>query len=200
MYEVGLNYFTCTVLVYFVLEQMKIRKGIMFFACAVLGFYAIDRSLSYYHRLFEVTEGYDRLYKIDEDEMDMLLYFNNLLAYEDERVIVVSQLDSIKGYILKTTMAFTYREFDKYALNESDDELMKIFFLRDFAGQEIFTKQPDFHCACDELIEHEIDYVIVGNSQVYPENGKFEHIYYLVRDCAELVYENDSYTLFRFYW
>ena len=199
-YEVIMNFFTYALLLDLVLKLFsKIRFFNVGLAClfCVLTFVQAG---SYYHDFYRPSEQFNRLYKVEELELDMLQVFTGLISYEDERVTVVSQMDSLKGFVPDITLAFSMREVELYSINTGKSNLLKIFYPRRHAGQQMFDEEPDFRCACDELIDQLIDYVIIDKKQVYWDNGKYEHLYYLVRNCAELTYENDRYALFRFYW
>ncbi|MBQ7889471.1 MAG: hypothetical protein IJ356_06900 [Erysipelotrichaceae bacterium] len=199
-YEVIFNYFTFAVLIIECMRWFENRKIVLQMLCSSLCVLALLQSITFYHSMFEVNEQFDKLYKVEKDELDLLLYFNMYLTNELERATVVSQMDSLKTFTPNIKMAFKLRGLDKYTLNENDDELMKIFYPRDYAGQIIFEEEPDFTCACDRLIEKQIDYVVLDKMQVYDTENGYESLYYLVRDCADLLYENDRYALFRFYW
>lgn len=199
-YECFFNYFTC--ILCFVELAHLFRKYKVFEVILLLCTFSfsLEQIFSYYHHFYEPYDEYNKLYKVDHEEVDMLSVFHDVISYEDERAIVVSQLDSVKGYIPNISLAFNFREVSLYSVNSGKSDLVELFYPREYAGQQMFDEEPDFQCACDELIENRIDYVIIDKEQVYLKDGHFEQIYYLVRDCAEIVYENRKYALFRFYW
>lgn len=199
-YEAVLNYFTCVLLVVLVLKLFENRKVLCCTFAFVFGIVSFVQAKSYYHHFYQPSEQFNRLYKVDELELDMIQVFSELVSYEEERVSVVSQMDSLKGFVPKVVLAFSMRDVGLYSVNVTENQLLKIFYPRMHAGQIMFDEEPDFKCACDELIEKRVDYVIIDRNQVYLDNGKYEHLYYLVRDCADLEYQNDRYALFRFYW
>lgn len=72
---------------------------------------------------------------------------------------------------------------------------------RDYIGQVIFDQEPQYDQTCSLLIESRIDFVIVSKNQFLIDDiGEIIPLYFKVRDCADLVYENSGYMLYQFYW
>ena len=208
IYEIVFNAFTLVLFAISILHGSSnayIKKAFFIYLTCVYAVLTLIGASTYYHYKFKPEQDYNVLYKADDDAADVMNKLNDILQIEQlDRSSVVSQIEGIKGYVAGIYTPISVREtrwLDKYSITDSDNELMKVFVYRDFVGQEIFSERPKFECACDLLIDHRIDFVIIAKNQAYmEENGDFVPLYFRVRDCGSLVYENDDYLLYRFYW
>lgn len=199
--ETVFNYFTCGMFVLFTLEWIRKwnRNGARIVLC-VLAFVSVQYLNSYYHPFFVPNSDFQPLYKIEKDELEVLMQLNVYAKDSPRRYRVVSQSDAAKGYLSNIQLMHKYRGFDKYSLNKKSSILFKLFIKRDYPGQVIFENEPDFHCMCDTLVQNKVDFVIIDKNQTYYDDGKHLSITFLIRDCADLLFENEKYGLYRFYW
>jgi len=158
-----------------------------------------------YHFVFERPNDSSYIERIPNNEIDVLNVLNTKITLEKlDRPKVVSQIHFVRAYVKNITLPLSYRTYRSLHVYEevieAPSELWNIFVYRDFETMRIFDTTPDYANTCKYLIEEKVDFVLVARNQFYREKGDFVPLYFRVRDCASLVYENDDYLLYQFYW
>ncbi len=201
IFETVFNYYNCIIFLFVFFEVFKNKFGngdnILLTALCVV---SLTYLFSYYHDSFRPEEDFHPLYKMQRDEVEILSTLNEYVKSSSRRYRIVSQSDATKGYISNIKMMHEFRGYDKYTLNEESSMIVKLFLPRDYPGQVMFTDEPDFHCMCDTLIKNRVDFVLIDKNQVFLDKEVVLPIEFLVRDCAELLFENETYAIYRFYW
>jgi len=158
-----------------------------------------------YHFVFNRPDNSSYLDRINQNEVDVMNLLNTKIILEDlDRPSVISQIFYIKAYVkdIELPLSYSYyRRLDVYGkVISAPNELWNIFIYRDFETMRIFDKYADYKNTCDYLVMSKVDFVLIARNQFYRENEDFVPLYIRVRDCATLIYENDDYLLYQFYW
>ena len=149
------------------------------------------------------SEDYNSYYRITNVEVDLYLNVQELLKNENDRVKVLSQIPSTKAYINNIELlysVFDTRTSDHYADIKQDapNELINIFFLREYIGQEIYSTPPKYELMNNLLLEYDVEYLIMSKDQMIEnEEGNFMPLYLNIRAIADVIYENDKYVFMK---
>lgn len=162
-------------------------------------------SFYYYHDSFIPNDTYNTLYKLDNSQIEPLSVLKTKVLLENyKEAKVVSQIETVLSHVPNVINILNndvIRGIDKFSIRPEESKLLNIFIVRDFIGQEIFDKEPDYENTCNYLIDEKVDFVIVDKNQFYVnEDGSFTPLYFKVRDCSTQIYENENYLIYQFYW
>ncbi|MDP3443963.1 MAG: hypothetical protein Q8T08_13995, partial [Ignavibacteria bacterium] len=143
--------------------------------------------------------------RIPINELDALNVLNTKIILENlEHPIVISQIHAVKAHVKGIILPLNYQTYRRLRVFEevvdAPSELWNIFVYREYETMKIFKPEPDYVNACKYLIDEKVNFVLIARNQFYRENGDFVPLYFRVRDCATLIYENDDYLLYQFYW
>jgi hypothetical protein len=197
------NTFTYVILFSFLITYLNQKRfSILFVSLSAL--LAIHSSTTNYTAFFDKGPDTSGFYRISMDEVNTFEALETILNNEEySRALVVSQTPTVQGFVRNIE---TYLDFDNYrSINRYRDRLMpqysplwNIFVYRDYTGQKVFREEPAYFRTCTLLIRNQVDFVIVRRDQVYEDSDDlYLPLFFLVRDCARRVYENDSYLLFQ---
>lgn len=186
------------------LTHRVLKYGIISVLIVLLVLFSKDQTVYYYHMSFVPSDTFNPFVKLDQDEYDVMNQLKTKINLESyEKAIVVSQIEGIIGYVpnIVTPIPYNqYRTLNRYVPEDAPSELMNIFVKRDYYNQAIFKQEPDYKNTCKYLIEENIDFIVVDKRQYFVDETGYVHLYFLVRECAEEIYVNETFALFQFYW
>jgi len=182
-----------------------IHKRLRIIFICILIVLSIHAQTEIYHFVFIRPNNSSYIERITQNEIDVLNVLNTKIILEKiDRPIVVSQIHFVRAYVKDITLPLSYRTYRSLHVYEKEIEapsaLWNIFVYRDYETMRIFDTAPDYINTCKYLIEEKVNFVLVARNQFYRENGEYIPLYFRVRDCASIVYENDDYLLYQFYW
>jgi hypothetical protein len=158
-----------------------------------------------YHFVFIRPVDSTYLDRISKNEIDVLNTLNTKIILENlARPKVISQIHTVKAFVKDVTLPLNYSVYRRLRVYEeiveAPSELWNIFVYRDYETMKIFKPEPDYANTCTYLIDEKVNFVLVARNQFYRVNGDYVPLYLRVRDCATLIYENEDYLLYQFYW
>lgn len=194
-----------SVIILFSIALPLIHKRIRIIFIGILIVLCIHAQTEIYHFVFIRPNNSSYIERITQHEIDVLNVLNTKIQLEKlERPKVISQIHFVKAYVKDITLPLSYRIYRSLDVYEKEiaapSALWNIFVYRDFESMRIFDTDPDYINTCQYLIEEQVNFVLVARNQFYRENNEYIPLYFRVRDCASLVYENDDYLLYQFYW
>jgi len=167
--------------------------------------FSIQAQSTSYHFVFNRPDNSSYLDRINQNELDVMNVLNTKIILEKlEHPSVVSQIFYIKAFVKNIELPLSYgyyRKLDVYdEVVSAPNELWNIFMVREYETMRVFDTLPDSANVCQYLIEEQVDFVLVDRKQYYREGEAYVPIYFRVRGCGTMIYENDDYLLYQFYW
>lgn len=204
-YEIFFNSFNLVFLAYGVFNlvhnfKYKILRYCMLLISSILLVFGIYENLNDSPYSFDLVKEINPIYRIPEDELDLDLQLAQLANSSYGRLRVISQFPFTKGIVRNIYLAFgidTVRSFCTTCNTlegpvEEPTPIFNLFLLRDYADQMIYSVPADYEGACDPLFEHRFEYLLLDKSQTRLDNGVYVPIYYNMRACFDVIYENES--------
>lgn len=204
-FEIMFNFTTIAIFIssLSVIKNKYIINILCIIGCVVIIPFSYNQFTNNYSKTLIPTEDYNPYYRITNQEVDLYKYVNEVISKETDRVILLSQIPSTKAYVNDIELPYSVydtRTSDHYADVKQDapSELMNIFFLRDYVGQQIYSTNPNYENANELLLSNDIDYLIMRKDQAIDNNdGTYQPIYLNIREIADILYENDRYVFMK---
>ena len=156
--------------------------------------------------LYIPGDNYNTFYKLEADEIEVLQVLQSKIRLENyENPKVISQIYGTQIFVPEVNQVYfntrNRRAWDPNP-NYEYDELYKIFYTPVFAGDDGPRFDANNQLTCSLLISKQIDFIIYDkNLSVFDEQSEnWIPNHWYARACAELVYENDRYIMYRFFW
>jgi hypothetical protein len=189
----------------FSLSLSYLNRKIRYALLGILVIISVYTQTEVYHFVFIRPENSSYIERIALNEIEVLNVLNTKIILENlERPKVISQIHAVKAHVKGIILPLNYGTYRTLSVYDevvfAPSELWNIFVYRDYETMRIFKPEPDYVNTCKYLINEKVNFVLVARNQFYRENGNFVPLYFRVRDCATLVYENDDYLLYQFYW
>ena len=189
----------------FSLIEVYLHRYVKFGLIGILLLISIQSQSKAYHFVFNLPENSSTLDRINQNELDIMNVLNTKIILEDlDRPKVISQIFYIKAFVKQIELPLSYgyyRKLDVYdEVVTAPNELWNIFMVREYETMRVFDTIPDSANVCNYLIEEKVDFVLVDRSQYYRDGEAYVPIFFRVRGCGTMIYENDDYILYQFYW
>ena len=185
-------------------EKNKMYLSLLVLAvCLFFGFRGITQERSYVYQ--PKGDKYSALLKMDQDGVNAIAYISGVIEIEGlENPQIVTQFygtNIIEPELYNLTGADVYKGFVKYKESDPRYQLYHIFYNPIFYSEESIRMESDYQNACKYLNEQQVVFVLIDKSfSVINEYGDWVPLEWMVRNCAQKAYENDSYVVYRFYW
>lgn len=172
----------------------------------LIGYYTVEMYQSYFTPELVPTEGFNPLYRINEDDMDIYEALQKECTYD--RVTVISQAEGTKGFVTHIQMPYSVYETRSIDLYEEElphesmfDKdiagLINALYHREYTGQQVFQELPDYDSLNDEIIRHGAQYIILYKDHYKLKDEEYVPVYFDVRGIADVIYENNTYVLMK---
>lgn len=207
-YDLIFNIFNLAILFWYLSEKNKMfLKWLVIFQCLLI---AVSLHLPFENialgSIRSSEYNYDRLYKLNQNEKEIVDYLQTEVKNLNYRPWVVSQMPYLKGYVNNIQLKFGIsdtREIVKYEneemLENAPSELLNLFIERDFIGQNIFKEDPNYDKACQIIYEENVEYIILRKDQFKEKDDTWIPIWLDMRACSETLFQNDDYVLLKRY-
>ena len=157
----------------------------------------------YYHKSFVTKDGYNPVYRMQQDEFDALAALSAEISYHQDSSPMIITSNKLTQSMLRTG-EFLYGRENKRNENwiKAENELFNIFYPVEFYGD---PKQPeaDYSHMCEYLQEADIRYIVQDKEVVYYDSEKdvWYSLTYLIDRCGTYpFYDSDRYSVYRFDW
>ena len=206
MYDLIWNPFTLVIYTSFIFRKAKRSFLPMGISAAVTILFCLIQNIAkpiYYHPHFLPEEHYNWIYRMSDQEFDIIQQMSQLMAYDtetDERIITENKLTLP---MLNRGIYYLARQ-NRISQDWSDAEkqLYWLFYPDRYTSNDDI-QEPDYDHACDYLAEAKIDYLVVDKTVLYFNSefkgGTWVEANYFINECGTYpAYENERYALYRF--
>ena len=154
----------------------------------------------YYHYSFKPTEGYNKLAKMNNDELDIINKINeNIYQYGIKDPYIVTNNLLTQSDITEARYLFgrDYRLKEDHSLSEKI--LFEVFMDKEEDNDNIVSslqlKDLDRH-----IKDAGIDFIVVENDAVYydTEDDNYYYLMHYMYELGNVIYVNDGYSLFMY--
>lgn len=165
----------------------------------------IVQTTQYFNLIYEPTDDFNYLLKLDNDEIDVLENLRQIVEIEGfDNARVISQIYASSMYIPDINQIYfnVHDRRNYFPGYQNADMLFYIFYSPAFEGDDGPRFEAPFRDTYSLLLANKIDFVIYNKKlSVYDKDiGAWMPLHWYIRDYYTKVYENDDYILYRFYW
>lgn len=156
-----------------------------------------------YNHMFIPGEGYDGIFRVDKTQMELYKAVEDTVNMLNEKPRVLSQDYGVKGYVDNIELVLSVSEMHSAPVYEeikgpTTNELLNIFYPRDYPGQKVWDDDPDYTRACPVIEANDIDYIIMAKDVTIDRgDGVFEPLWLHIRSCAKELYNNEDYVFLK---
>ncbi|MBR3228514.1 MAG: hypothetical protein IKF68_08245 [Erysipelotrichaceae bacterium] len=200
-YDIIINPFTLTLALSIVLDLFKSDRRIVYSLLGVIFICFLVtvnfKEPLYYHESFRPGNNYDALSKMDRDGLDIINRINEYTEYYgiDSPYIITNDLFTqsnvtngrfLFGRDYPVKADFSLSEMHLYDIfKDKEEENNRIITMESLAGLEEYIEDAG------------IDFIVVANDAVIDDDTYYNLIYYMY-DLGNVIYTNDSYSLFMY--
>lgn len=204
-YELILNPFT---VIYFIKNASSLVNNkyleyecLAFIVLMVMVKGSVDRPL-YWHDTFIPTSDYNKIYKMSNEELNIIREINSLSVYDniDEPKIITPNL--LTQSMIPSGMYIYGREYQinpKWSFSEK--ALYDIFWPVIHFGDARQPENPDYDNMCKYIDDADIDFIVQPKATEYydKEQNIWYSLTYKIDECGTYAfYDTDNYSVYRF--
>lgn len=183
----------------------KITKNILYALLILLLLIpTVEQSFGYfYHTYVPREKDYNIIYKMSNNQIEVLEKMRQIIVIESiQNPRIISQIFGTGMYAPEFSVLGYNVSNQRYGRRYLNQELYEIFYTPAIPADDGPRLEAPVNKMCSLLVNIEIDFVLFDkNMIVYDKKvGDYLPIYWYIRDCATLIYENDRYSLYRFYF
>ncbi len=187
-------------------KRIEIKKN-LYIGLTIITVLSVAYQLIYkYPEYYKPSSDFNALYKMDNQEVDILSNLNNIIEIEDyDNPRIISQIystnifmDNIQQIYFTTPQR---RNYIKYQEKNFSDNLYNVFYSPTLDGLTAPMEAADYSNVCTEVLNARIDFIVLRKDLfIYDEKSdNYIPLHWVVRDCYTYVYENNDYILYRIY-
>lgn len=200
------------VLIFLIYNTTKLSKSVVGSIIMLSSFSVFNVKLAkenievpYSKNLVFKDQGYNWIYKVSDDTVDLYEYiYEEIQRSDDDRPVFLSQDVSLKGYVPCIEVAFAASDIRSARCNEEEfkqnyNYLTMLYPEKVSIDYLVKDKYQGDYSKFGELFsQYQADYIIVRtNLAVWDERGWYKKSYAdaVDQDICDVIYENDTWTI-----
>ena len=198
---------TCSLFDYLLSKASKTKYLLMTLWMLLLIPSTYQQITGYFHRIYIPGPDFNVFYKLDNDQIEVLEKLRQIVEIENyENAKVISQIYGTTMYVPQVYhMYFNYanrRIYDPNIDYENFEPLYRIFYTPVFDGDDGPRFNAPYEQTCSLLIDNKVDFIIYKKElSAFDQACKnWIPIHWYARGCADRVFENEDYIMYRFFW
>lgn len=211
-YFVLFNITTISIGIYATISNLKnihvmFRLPIRIVITVLIVFFTFTNVTTYENVIYIPSDDFSPLYKMNRQQIDVLLkLYYEVKDKDKENTRVISQ---IYGSLMMVPDMYHYKftvSDRRYWIPDEPElftELYQMMYTPVFPGDDGPRLSMNYWRLCDVLEQEveKVDYLLLDNSLVtFDEvNGNWVPMHWFARGCGEKIYENERYTIYK-YW
>ena len=201
-WELVFNVFTFTLFIcsFAFIKQEYLNKGLIIAFSVTSLVFGINLYSSIYHISFETSDDYNSYYRMNNDEVEVVKYFNEIFKENDTDT---SQIRIIfDDLVFRNQFPYAYNIFNRmnaYRSNGDDIELYDVFKLYQSYDDIKYYSENDYMHMTEMALEYNYDYIVEDKRiNLYKESGDYyvERYHYVEASGAKILLDNDSYAVY----
>ena len=205
-YELILNPSTVTIFFSMILSNLK-NNRVAYYLCfgsiilCILQYGDISHPL-YWHESFIPSDDYNKIYKMSNEELNIIREINSLSIYEDIDEPKIITPDLLTQSMIPSGIYIYGRE---YQINPnwstSEKALYDIFWPVIHFGDARQPENPDYDNMCKYINDADIDFIVQPKATEYfdEEQNIWYSLTYKIDECGTYAfYDTDNYSVYRF--
>lgn len=204
-YELILNPYTIIFMSYLINTKIKnknIFNLISITLFAVLLCCANFTKTLYWHESFEPKENYNNIYKMSNNEIDIIKELENDINYKNmQNPKIVTTNILTQSYIPKGEYFFGRNMINNENWNSWEYQIYAMFYPSMYYGDESQPENADYDNMCLYIKKSNIDYIVQDKNKDYYDKNRdvWYSMVYKINECGVYpFYENDDYALYYF--
>lgn len=204
-YELILNPFTVIYFTYTIYK--KINNELFYYLSSFILIIAISMSTDfvtplYWHYSFIPSDNYNQLYKMANDEFDVIKKLDEEIQYygiDSPKIITPNILT--QSYLPNGYYIFGREKMKNENWTDSEKQLYKIFYPVLYWGDPAQPQNPDYDHMCEYIEDAGIDFIVQDKKVEYydEEQNIWYPLSYKIDECGNYAfYENDSYAIYKY--
>lgn len=156
----------------------------------------------YYHKTFEPNDDFNSIYKMSNDEIDVIRFLKNDVYFKNLKYPLIATPNLLTQSMLPNARYIYGRNlFPNETWDESKYQIYAMFWPVDHYGDERQPDDVDYSHMCEYIYESEIDYLVLDQEMIYYDENRDEYypMFYAVNECGKYpIHENERYSIYYF--
>ena len=204
-YSIIINPFIIIVLVNELVSKIH-NSAFMYCVCLIIMFtFAVKTDALkpiFYHYEFIPNEDYNSLYKMNNDEIDIINQIkDNVYYYKDENPYIITNNIFTLSMFPQGKYMYSRGDVVDERWSESEKRIFEIFYTPKYLGDHIVLN-PDYDNLAKYINDAKVNYVVVDKRhEIYDKDiNKYTYLFLKVNEAcgSSQIHENNTYVLYRF--